>query len=47
LRRHRPHLVHFMGHGDCGGGLLLHAPGDEADECLSAEALVELSPVIC
>lgn len=42
LRRHRPHILHFMGHGDGAGGLLLHAPDDDTVQCLTASALLEL-----
>lgn len=41
LRRHRPHILHYMGHGDGRGGLLLNAPGDEEFQILPAAAFAE------
>ncbi|MEZ4619828.1 MAG: hypothetical protein R2867_30595 [Caldilineaceae bacterium] len=42
LRRHQPHMLHFTGHGDGRGGLLLNAPDDQGGAPLAAANLAEL-----
>ena len=42
LRRHQPHILHFIGHGDGAGGLLLNAPDDRGSAPLTATDLAEL-----
>lgn len=42
LRAHQPHILHFTGHGDGAGGLLLHAPDDRRAAILTAPDLAAL-----
>ncbi|MEZ4863973.1 MAG: SUMF1/EgtB/PvdO family nonheme iron enzyme [Caldilineaceae bacterium] len=39
LRAHQPQILHFMGHGDGQGGLLLNAPDDKQGAILAAAEL--------
>ena len=45
LRAHQPHILHFTGHGDGAGGLLLHAPDDRREAVLTAADLAALLQV--
>lgn len=45
LRAQQPHILHFMGHGDGAGGLLLNAPDDQQEMILTAADLAALLAV--
>lgn len=42
LRRHQPHILHIIGHGDGAGGVLLNAPDDRDGAPLTAADLADL-----